>query len=43
MAFEQGLEQESGVAPVTGIVEPKWLNVLQVEALEPAMMNRKNW
>ena len=49
MAFEQVSGMWPGVAPafepVTGLVEPKWLNVLQVEAktLAPAMMIRKNW
>ena len=53
MAFEQRFEQEPGMwpgvasafEPVTGLVEPKRLNVLQVEAklLVPAMMIRKNW
>lgn len=53
VAFEQGFERESGMwpgvvpafEPVTGPVEPKWLNVLRVEAKTPApaMMLRKNW
>ena len=53
MAFEQGLEQESGswpgVAPAfepeTELVEPKRLKVQRVEAKTriPAMMIQKNW